>query len=63
MEFILIPYDDNHAYIHGLGRNGGETVRVDEAGNIIVMGNRMIKASLLSLKSFDLKNRNFPGFN
>ncbi len=63
MEFILIPYDDNHAYIHGLGRNGGETVRVDEAGNIIVMGNRMIKASLLNPKSFDLQNGYFPRLN
>jgi hypothetical protein len=39
----LIPYGENLAYIHGLGRNSGETVRVDENGNLIVIGNRMVR--------------------
>ncbi len=35
---VLVPYADDKAYIHGLGRNAGETVWIDNEGHLRAQG-------------------------
>ncbi len=37
-KYVLIPYDDDRAYLHGVGRTAGETVWVDSLGKLHFWG-------------------------